>query len=89
MVLFHFAGSYIERQPGARPFRVDGREVEDGSEEMFQLWDGQVDELVSVAGSRGATVLWGLVPTIDAGNFFGYPADTVDRFNEATGPCRG
>lgn len=83
VVLFHFAGSYTERQPESGPFVVDGEEVDDGSEEMFELWDAEVEELVAIAGSRGATVLWGLVPTIDPDNFFGYLADTVDRFNDS------
>lgn len=89
VVLFHFAGSYTERQPDAGPFFVDGHEVEDGSEEMFEQWAIQVDELVARAGSRGATVLWGLVPTIDPDNFFGYLADTVERFNDGYRALQG
>ena len=83
VVLFHFAGSYTRAPPEAGPFvrrRRGGRGRVRGP--CSQTWDEQVDELVATAGSRGATVLWGLVPTIDPDDFFGYLADTVDRFND-------
>ena len=83
VVLLHFTGSYLERLPKEAPFVLDdGEEVEDGSETMFQTWFEKVDELVATASSRGAMVLWGLVPTVDPNDFFGYLADTVDRFND-------
>lgn len=82
MVLFHFAGSYLHRAPDAGPYVTDdGTTVEDGSELMFTVWQQEVARLVAIARTRGAEVLWGLVPPIEPTNFFGYLADTVERFN--------
>lgn len=84
MVLFHFAGSYLERQDGAQPFVTDdGEEVPDDSEAMVAAWEEQSRRLVGIARSRGATVLWGLIPTIDGDNWFGFLSDTVNGLNAA------
>jgi len=82
VVLFHYAGTYLRLEPDEEPYVLpDGTEVGDGSEEMFAQWDVVSRELVRVAGSRGATVLWGLIPQIGPGTTFGFMADRVERFN--------
>lgn len=84
MVVVHFAGSYLDHQDGARPFvTADGTEVADDTDAMVEAWAGQSRRIVDAARSRGATVLWGLIPTVDPGNWFHFLADTVDRLNAA------
>jgi len=83
VVVVHYAGTYLRREPDNEPYLLaDGAPVEDGSEAMFDLWTDLSAQLVDAAGSRGATVLWALVPQIGRPDtWFGFMADRVDRFN--------
>ena len=82
VVVLHFAGSYLDRQPDADPYVLaNGSAVEDDSDLMVSAWESQSRRLAETARSRGATVLWGLIPPIDDRNWFGYLADTVDPLN--------
>jgi len=81
VVVMEFAGSYLKRQGGDPFVTADGREVDDGSDLMFQTWESQVRTLVSIARTNGAKVLWALTPVIDPNGFFSYLAPNVDRLN--------
>ncbi len=54
VVVLHFAGSYLERQPDADPYVLaNGTVVEDGSDLMLSAWESQSRRLAKTARSRG------------------------------------
>ncbi len=81
VVLIAVMGSYLDQNDKVAYIDSNGKQVADGSEEMYRLWAVQAQRLVATAHRRGARVLWALTPPIKPDSWFGYLSGRVDRMN--------
>lgn len=66
-----------------QPHRVyGGAEVEPDSPEMYRQWELAIDDLVSLAGRRGAHVFLVTIPDADPAGLFGGLNPRIARLNE-------
>jgi peptidoglycan/LPS O-acetylase OafA/YrhL len=82
VVLIESVGVYTAEGESDPYLSDQGTPVDDGSEQMFVLWQQQAERAVAVARSRGALVVWATTAPIQEQSYFGSLASRVERLND-------